>query len=363
MQLYPGNHSIDHAPLATLKVDSFTMRATKPASVSVVCGQLQQSKPGNYYWFTFTGVSIVNISDITFNGCKFGIVAGETDILVNVAFVRSSFVNNTCCNNGGVLDIATAVTTSLVTVKECIFSDNNLESIAIIRNYGNNLTVDQSIFKNNFAIGSSASYDGGGAIYHSGAAHLNILNSNFSNNEIANSLNGGAIYTSGARSTIINCHFNGNVAGANGGAIYGRSSEPIIITNSSFINNTVVSSGGLGGAVYTRIVSITNSIFSDNSAGSTNGSGGAVFVHDGKANVSGSYFSNNIVGGRGGAIATDETNSVLVSNTIFTNNTASSGGGGAIYTGGRYGTMSLVANISILNSTFSIIIHLPTVEC
>ena len=64
----------------------------------------------------------------------------------------------------------------------------------------------------------------------------------------------------------------------------------------------------------------------------------------------GSYFSNNIVGGCGGAIATDETNSVLVSNTTFTNNTASSGGGGAIYTGGRYGT--LVANISVLNSTF-----------
>ena len=186
LQLYPGNHSMDHAPLATLKVDSFTMRATKPASVSVVCGQLQQLPPGNYFWFTFTGVSTVNISDITFNGCKFGIVAGETDILVNVAFMRSSFVNNTCCNNGGVLDITTTVTTSLVTVKECVFSDNNLGSIAVIYNYGNYLTVDQSVFKNNFVIGRSASYDGGGAIYHTGRVHLNILNSNFSNNEIAN---------------------------------------------------------------------------------------------------------------------------------------------------------------------------------
>ena len=55
LQLYPGNHSMDRAPLWTLKLNSFTMRAPKPASVTVVCGQ--QFPPGNYFWFTFTGVA------------------------------------------------------------------------------------------------------------------------------------------------------------------------------------------------------------------------------------------------------------------------------------------------------------------
>ena len=86
LQLYPGNHSMDRVPLSILNINSFTMRATKPASVTVICGQLP---PDKYSWFVITGEQLetVHISDITFNGCKIELDAGLA--MVNVAFVRS----------------------------------------------------------------------------------------------------------------------------------------------------------------------------------------------------------------------------------------------------------------------------------
>ena len=210
----------------------------------------------------------------------------------------------------------------MVTVKECIFSNYILESTAIIVNLGNNLTVDQSISSRiilhpmiNWHLILVEQQ------YITEYGNLNIINSNFSNNEITctNNFNGGAIYISGSIITISSCRFNGNVASGNGGAIFVLR-EPFImnITNSSFINNTVISSSGLGGAIFGCGVNITNSIFIDNSAGSTNGYGGAIYICDGKANVSGSYFSNNRAGDSGGAITINETMNILVSNTTFT---------------------------------------------
>ena len=193
-------------------------------------------------------------------------------------------MNNTCCySNSNVLDIDTTDSrpTSLVTVKECIFSDNILGDTAVIGStgyQGNSLIIDRSVFKNNLVSDGRRV-----AIWYSGGI-LNILNSNFSNNEIANNLNGGAIYVDVTyfNSTILisNCHFNGNVASGFGGAIF-ASQVLISITNSSSINNKVISSSGFGGAIFASHVNITitNTIFIDNSAGSTSGYGGAVFVH------------------------------------------------------------------------------------
>ena len=147
LQLYPGNHSMNRIPLAILNINSFTMKPINPGSVTVMCGQ--QLPPGNSFWFTFTGVPTVHISDITFNGCKFRLNSDEIapDIVVNVEFMKSSFVNNTCCNDGSVLDFS--VDTALTIVKECIFSDNRLQRAVIATSGNNNLTVDQSVFKNN----------------------------------------------------------------------------------------------------------------------------------------------------------------------------------------------------------------------
>ena len=352
--LYPGNHRMDHAPLSTLQISSFTMRATKINSATIMCGQLPS---GSSFWFAFNGVQTVNISDITFNGCKISLALGESNIAANVVFVRNSFVNNTRITTaiGGVLDIrrARADACSSVVVQQCTFSDNRLGKSAILHNNGSNLTVDQSIFKNNYVyVGGDSQYaDGGGAISHSDG-YLSILNSTFNGNEIANSFNGGAIYITGGCSAIIaNSYFSGNRASGNAGAVYGIVAGPLIIINSSFSNNIAVSSGSFGGAIYASSINITSSIFSDNRAGSRNGHGGAIYLTEGTANVTNSYFSNNEAGGHGGAIAINITKGVSVSNTTFTNNTASVGGGGAIYAG-RNNAIIYNTKISLLNSTF-----------
>ena len=342
-----------HTPLSTVQVNSFTMGAAKPAPVNIVCDQ--QLPSGRLFWFTFTQVPTINISDITFVGCKISLSTGDTNKAGSVVFVRSSFVNATSSpgDNGAVLDIRSVVYASSVVVKQCTFSDNSLGRSAIFHSNGYNLAVDQCVFKNNFALigGNTGISDGGGALSHSNG-NLNILNSNFSNNQIANSFSGGAVFTSGWSALIINCRFSGNRASGNAGAVCGLSSGPIIIINSSFSNNTVLSSSSLGGAIYAMNVSITNSTFSDNGAGSTTSHGGAVYLNGGTANVTNSYFINNTAGGRGGAIAVDLTKNIFVRNTTFTKNTAGVGGGGAIYAGGR-NSNSYNANISLLNSTFT----------
>ena len=187
LNLYAGNHQMGHAQLSISNVSSFTVRAAKPDSVMIMCDQ--KHPPGNSLWFMFTEVPTVNISDITFNGCKIPLVIGETDIVVNAEFIRNSFVNNTCSTDDPVLSIivSTSVTTAEIEIKQCIFADNCLGKNATIYSYGNNLTVDQSIFKNNFV--NSSDPDRGGALYYySSLGYLNIVNSNFSNNEIASNM-------------------------------------------------------------------------------------------------------------------------------------------------------------------------------
>ena len=181
-----------YSQLSMLNVNSFTMGATKPSSVTVMCSQELQPTD-YYYWFTFKPLQTVNISDITFNGCNLQVIGSSGQN--NVVFERSSFVNNTCCGSVDVLLIQIGV--SVVQIKQCIFSDNK-GTRTIIYNNAYNITVDQTTFKNNSAYGytnsSSRSLNfGGGAIFHA-IGYIKILNSTFRFNEIANNFDGGAIY-------------------------------------------------------------------------------------------------------------------------------------------------------------------------
>ena len=71
LELYPGNHRMDSQLLA-LNINSFTMRATKTASI--FCSQ--QLQPGDYYWFNLTRVQMVDVKGIAFNG--WSVYFGET---------------------------------------------------------------------------------------------------------------------------------------------------------------------------------------------------------------------------------------------------------------------------------------------
>ena len=164
---------------------SFTMRATKPGSVTILCSQKLQ--PGYYFWFMFGSAQTFNINDIIFNDCTLSLGSSRG----NATTVKSSFVNAALCTDlPGVVNVNPLLT---AVFKQCTFS-NNKGSRAILWSKSTNLTVDQSIFKNNFVCGNSTatSSQGGRAIYQYGE-EVNIINSTFSNNEIANNYDGGAV--------------------------------------------------------------------------------------------------------------------------------------------------------------------------
>lgn len=350
LEMNPGKHVIV-SQLFVSSISSFAMRAIEStvraieSTVSVLCGQ--ELQPSNYYWFIFMQVQIIQVSGITFNGCTMQLAGNNAGKTTNATFTKTSFVNRSpyinCLrpdSHGGILDIGTYIS---VQIEQCVFSDNSAQYGAI-RSAGYNLTVDQSIFKNN------SGCIGGAAIYATNW-YANILNSNFSNNQnYFPSQRGGAVYVSAREVSVANSRFSGNAAIGKGGGLYADSSGSVTITNTYFSENVVKSSNGDGGAlvVYASKGSfITGCHFSGNNAGYTSGNGGAVYVQSGDATMTDCSFRDNVAGSQGGAIATYQFSNITISNTTFINNTASTGGGGAIYVTGSY------TNISLTSNTFS----------
>ena len=146
---------------------------------------------------------------------------------------------------------------------------------------------------------------------------------------------GGAIINKG-NLTVTNCNFDNNAANTNGGAIY-NIGNLLAVSNCNFYNNTANN----GGAIHTQggIVKINNSTFTGNNAGIY---GGAIYNHS-TLTLKGCTFKANISGiGFGGAIEND--GSLTISNSVFNHNTVGGDGvGGAIHTKSFLG---------VTNSTF-----------
>ena len=321
LKFYPGNHLMD-SQLSISYVNSFAMWAIKTATI--FCRQ-----PYGRYLFRFLEVNTVQISGITFNGCRLYLKNSGTGSVTTI--IKSSFINKTkCCSTGGgVLAISSSGQASSVLIKQCLFS-NNTEGIGVIHDFSHNLTVDQCTFKNNYD-----SYSEGGAIYKDGE-YVSILNSHFSHNKDIKG--GGAVFiiAGQATATIANCYFSDNVAGAFGGAVMALAS-PVVVTNCYFTDN--ITNNSLGGALYVYGsnggVIITESHFSDNVAGPSFGNGGAVYIEGG--GIGNGYHRDNQ--------ATEALSlpNVTMSGNTFEHNVASSGGG-AIYSGVRYSSISLTKN-------------------
>lgn len=141
--------------------------------------------------------------------------------------------------------------------------------------------------------------------------------------------------------TVDSCHFTGNKAQFNGGAIFLRSASALTIRKSTFVGN---SAGSDGGAVRAdRIIEILRSTFTGNSARD----GGAVFKQN-LTGVTSSFrevnFTGNTASSDGGAIFLVQTSpSILLDRCTVADNSAGNDGGG-IYSRGM---------ISVKNSTLS----------
>lgn len=243
-----------------------------------------------------------------------------------------------------------------VIVKNSTFRDNDANNGAggAIHLLQSSISIENSIFANNTALGKTAADSLGGAIYVDGLgpvdanARFTITGSTFEDNRAYNS--GGAIHFNAYNSTntfsIDQSTFTSNavVGGerAQGGAIGGGGtggSPRITITRSLFANNTAKKSGspvdGSGGAVafpQPTMLRIENSTFSGNRAegSSYNANGGALYVVNNSTpfQLVNDTFANNFAGWVGGAVSNSKIGGQpggSVVNTIFSNNTADNG--------------------------------------
>jgi hypothetical protein len=227
----------------------------------------------------------------------------------------------------------------------------------------------------------SSTYFQGGAVYNSGT--LNISGTTFDGNTAASNFFpsgtnceyglGGAIYNDSNGVLTSSGDIYTNNSAYEGGAIYNDAyAGQMTFTSDTFTSNTgctattgCPSSGcvsgstcasesyGYGAGIYDDDgpgATISGSVFSNNVVGNSpdgNGDGGALYLETGSPSVTGSTFSGNVAGGgtsncasgEGGAMYVDAS-SLQLSNDTFTSNSAggdSYGDGGAIYS---YTTMT-----------------------
>jgi hypothetical protein len=259
----------------------------------------------------------------------------------------------------------------LVRVRGSQFIDNDANNGAggAIHILQSGLTIEDSVFSNNTAIGAAPGNSLGGAISIDGLGGeggvFRVLRSTFSDNRSYNS--GGAIhvnmYENSSRAEIMTSIFSNNAviggARAQGGAIGGGGSSiggatgnpPVVISESLFRGNSVRRTAGAGGnssedgsggalAFPQRArLRIVNSTFEGNKAygSSFNANGGALYVvnNSDQFEIVSSTFANNFAGWVGGAIS----NSPIpdpedpqqpmpggwVENSLFSNNSADNG--------------------------------------
>ena len=253
-----------------------------------------------------------------------------------------------------------------------------------LNDYFSNPTIENCIFKNNYAISFGAALTNHGSF--NGTANPTIINCQFINN-ISNS-HGGAIYNDGgfggeSNPSLTNCTFTNNVSETgSGGAIFNQSSEGgathLSVTDCNFTGNYALVKGGAintfaktGSSLSTH----TNCLFENNSSeaggaiandGSFNGvcnptytncqfksntafnnDGGAVFNFGALAgncspDFTGCLFEENSSEFAGAAIFNNAIEGVSVPNIIncrFLENTAGTYGG-AIYNQGKTGNAS-----------------------
>ncbi|MDZ4824117.1 MAG: choice-of-anchor Q domain-containing protein [Flavobacteriales bacterium] len=333
----------------------------------------------------------------TFTGNHSNQRAGAVYINLNdIAFTNCDFTGNHCPDSGGVSYIyhwsggSEQHTTSF---ENCFFQDNlcngngGIVSGALSSAYALNIPVTNCEFINNQG-------QNGGCFNISGGttAHIDFIGTTFTSNQTEISGSGGVLaYNARGSVDVLDCTFDGNTAGINGGTLdilsYGNdvtvniqhsdflngdadyggaihtwndnsTNMPIVISNCTFDNNEA--DLGVGG-VYLQVqdyceIEIDSCIFTNNHSLSSASSTGALYLKSFLASdtsymhVSNTLFDNNSAVGPAGALhyVSDGSLRSLVENCTFTNNTTNSHGG-AIRV---YAYANDYADVDILNCLF-----------
>lgn len=286
-------------------------------------GSLSPAANANGYGggiYSTGGSPVFNNLRITGNNALYGggaFFTGGTPVVTN-----SSFIANTTTGTNGRGAGLYNNTGAVLTLTKVIFEANRVNTGsgtygAGLMNYGN-LTINESVFKNNILEGTG--YAQGGGLCNTTNAPLKVSNTTFTGNT---ALSGGAVYLAPGASEFVNVTFKQNTSTGSGGAIYSVGS-PILnrvyfIANESalhagaffsgaantrldnvvFSRNKVTGTGAYyGGAVYMNAnATLTNVTFSNNSVARTAVGGGALYRAAGTTVINNSIFWGNTRGG------------------------------------------------------------------
>lgn len=266
-----------------------------------------------------------------------------------VNIINSIFSGNVG-NSGAILIRSTGVPESssnpIVNIKSCSFDYN--QSTDLYAGGGLTITgvgvveveIDSSSFDNNISLAH------GGALYVlNGGSSLNswnlvdISNSSFNNNEAAY---GGAVEISAKARNFVeidNSNFIENHSDE-AGALYVNNndwqyadSSSLKITNCNFIKNYADYYAGAIATSFqdsTSILEIINTLLDSNYLTGLTSLGGAIGT-SARLQLTNSIFKDNSAQNRGGAIYSEESKFLGITNTIFEGNNSISSHGGAIY--------------------------------
>jgi hypothetical protein len=225
----------------------------------------------------------------------------------------STFSNNVASNYGG----GAVSNFGILAVNNCSFSANSGPTGGAIYSVGSaaNVTVNDSVFTGNFG------GLGGGAIYNSGL--LTVTASTFANNSVytgaSTSGAGGAIGNAAGRASISACTFDTNSAGS-GGAI--DVEGWITVTGSAMVDNSATDGGAISAEVYPLVM--VNSTLSGNMA---TANGGAIYSASQSAvALTDCTVSGNSAGAEGGGVFSSGSQAVALVNTIVGDNSATTAG-------------------------------------
>jgi predicted outer membrane repeat protein len=174
-------------------------------------------------------------------------------------------------SEGGAIHMDGYDSASLLSVEDATFSGNTADEDggAIFANEVDLVTITDSTFTDNHAIGESGTTEGG-AVYFQSSGSLTVVRSRFTGNSAyedggAIDLDSGGEELSGhltlLNSTFVNNHASGD-AGANGGAVEGPG-YTIEVSGSTFTGNIADDDGG---AIYAETATITRSSFTRNTS-------------------------------------------------------------------------------------------------
>lgn len=329
---------------------------------------------GAVFWTGYDGnvtrSEFINNSAVKRGGAVF--LQGTSDLECNnTRFTIALFENNTAGTNGGAVDWFSGATNGAIL--NATFNNNiaNRSGGAIYWN-GDYGSIMHSNFTNNTAKGETWAYNAygeytqggsGGAVIWSGSHGL-VYDSRFINNTAAR--HGGAVYMQGTstenctNTTFDLCHFEGNNATINGGALdWHEGAHNGLINNSFFINNRARANGG---AIFWsgHDGDIINSNFTYNYAlgivsddNGNQGDGGAIIWSGINGDVDNCWFKFNNASARGGAVYIQScahgNKNTTFDHSHFINNTAALNGGAVDWhEGAEHG---LVNNTEFINNT------------